>query len=173
MTSRIETFKAAVVEAINLKLPELQECQVLGGRFNLDVILERSIKPPAVYFSVLKSPISIRPNGNVSLNAKCAAYVITEGREAERDSEAWTIAEAIAVLFGEQPRWNTVKVGLPEKCEIEPLISAKFKKRGVTLIALTWNQSITKLGDGLFDDDGTVFTTLYANGDAVVEPEGA
>lgn len=173
MTSRIETFKAAVIAAIKTKLPELKETEVLGGRFNLDALLERSIRPPAVYFSMLKSPIAIGASGKVSLDAKCAAYIITEGDEAKRDSSAWTIAETIAVMFGEQPRWNTVKVGLPEKCEIEPLISAKYRKRGVTLIAVTWNQSITRLGDSLFDDEGTVFTTLYVNDDPVIEPEDA
>ena len=173
MTSRLETIKQAMVDTIDTALPELKTCRSIGGRFNLDDLLSRSLKPPAVFVSVLKSPIEIRPNNQIDLQAHCAAYVVTEGQEDKRDPEAWVIAEAIAVLLGKEPRWNATKIGLPEKGNIEPVLSAKISKRGLALIAITWQQSIKHLGESLFDNDGTVFTTLYVNGDAVVEPEEA
>jgi len=96
MTSRVDTFKQAVVAVIKTALPQLKECIAIGGRFNLDKLLESSFKPPAVYVSVLKSPVDIKPSGKISLGANCAAYVLTEGREKDRDLAAWVIAEAIA-----------------------------------------------------------------------------
>ena len=170
MTSRIEDFKTAIVAKIIGAMPELKECKAIGGRFNMDVLLTKSVKTPAVQFSVLKSPIDIRASTQISLKAKCAAYVVTSGKEAERDQEAWVIAEAIAVMLANERPWAT-KISLPEKIEIEPLISADFKKHGITLIAVTWTQSINKLGESLFDDEGVVLTSLYVNDDLVIEPE--
>ena len=170
MTSRIEDFKAAIVAKISTAMPELKECKTIGGRFNLDVLLKHSFKTPAVQFGVLKSPISIKASTQISLKSNCAAYVVTAGKENERDEQAWVIAEAIAVMLANDRPW-AIKLGLPEKIEIEPMISADFKRQGITLIAVTWTQSINKLGESLFDDDGVVLTSLYVNDELVIEPE--
>ncbi len=170
MTSRVDTFKQAVVAVIKTALPQLKECVAIGGRFNLDKLLESSFRPPAVYVSVLKSPVDIKPSGQIAMVANCAAYVLTEGKELERDFAAWVIAEAIATLLAKEPQWKTVKVGMPDKAEIDPLISADYRRKGVTLIAVTWQQSINQLGASLFDDSGIVFDELYVN-DQPVEVE--
>lgn len=171
MTARIDQFKSSVTASIKQRLPQLKTCHAIGGRFNMDNLLEKSIRPPAVLFAILRSPIDIKPNRQVALNSQCAAYIITEGRESDRDGSAWVVAEAIAKMLGDDGLWQSIKIGLPEKAEIEPLISADFRKRGITLIAVKWSQKINRLGESIFAEDGTVYDTLYVNGDEVELPD--
>lgn len=173
MTGRIEAFKTAVVGKFSALLPELKECRSLGGRFNLDTLSERSIKAPAVLVAVLKSPVSLEANGQVTLEANCAAFILTEGREDERDAKALVIAEAVLTLMGSGNHWGLAKVGMAEKVSLEPVMSAEIRSRGVSLVAVTWTTKLREIGTNIFDDAGNVVTALYVNGDNLMDDPGA
>lgn len=172
MTGRIEAFKAAVTGKIAGLLPQLKECRSLGGRFNLDVLSERTLKSPAVLVAVLKSPVHLEANGQVTLKANCAAFIVTEGREEDRDAQALVIAEAVLSLLGSTNHWGIAHIGLPEKVALEPVISAATRSKGVTLIAVTWSCSIRHIGADIYDNAGTVITELYVNGENLMEEPG-
>jgi hypothetical protein len=51
---------------------------------------------------------------------------------------------------------------------LEPVLSTKIERRGVTLVAVTWTTPVRHIGEGLFDDQGHVPTDLYVNGELLI-----
>lgn len=164
MTGRIHPFASAAASVFHQALPDLATCEAIGGRFNLERLEERSLRVPAVLVGILKSPLKLEADGSVTVSANCAAFIVTEGRETERDAQAWTIAEALAALLGSARTWGVAGVGMVTNADIEPVISGQTRNKGVTLIAVTWTVPIRRIGTSLFDDDGHVPTDLYVNG---------
>ncbi|UWF58463.1 hypothetical protein [Brucella sp. 2716] len=93
--SRINEFRAAVVDTIKKALPELRECESQFGRFNLDELETTSIRTPGVRVGLLHGKLKHTGSGQAEGTMSCAAFVVTEGKD--RDEQAWAIAEAIAV----------------------------------------------------------------------------
>ena len=163
MTGRVEQFTGKVRDRLNEIMPDLAACEVIAGRFNLEQLEGRSFRAPAAFVGVLKSPVDLMPDGRVSLKANCAVFLVTEGREDKRDAAAWTMAEAVIAILGSTAHWGIAGIGLTEKVEVEPVVSATIARKGVTLIAVTWSNEIRRIGDNIFAEDGTLYGQLYVN----------
>lgn len=162
--SRVDSFKAGMVLEIERIMPRLRSVEALSGRFNLDQLQERSIKAPAAFPTVLKSPFEVRADRSVWMLANCACFFVAEGREGDRDQKAWAMAAGFTSILANN-MFGMTQVSVPEKIEIDPLISLETRKNGVTIIAVTWRQTIKAFGEGLFGDDHVMLETLYLNGD--------
>lgn len=163
--SRINEFRAAVVETIRKALPELRECESQFGRFNLDELETTSIRPPAVRVGLLQGKLKHTPSGQAEGTMSCAAFAVTDGKD--RDEQAWAIAEAIAVSLHTSQMFGLVQVGTPQAVSIQPVISAAIKARGVSIIAVEWTQELRQLGQNIFDQDGVVPSELYINDELI------
>jgi hypothetical protein len=168
MTARLTAFTDTVVGKINEALPKLRECRSIGGRFNLDDLQGRSVKAPAVLVGVLRSPVAVKADNRIEIASHCGAFCLTEGAEEKRVAQAWTIAEAVLAVVGSTPHWGIAHVGRAEKLMLEPVLSTKIERRGVTLVAVTWTTPVRHIGEGLFDDQGHVPTDLYVNGELLI-----
>lgn len=160
--SRLDLFKQGMAVSIKAMMPKLKDVVPLSGRFNLDELKNRSIKAPAAFPTVLKSSAIIRADRSIWIKANCAVFFVAEGREDKRDRHC----SAMAVAFMSRLANNSFgmsKIGAPTNLEIDPLISAKTGRAGVTIIAVTWKQEIKDLGNGLFDDELVLLQTLYVN----------
>lgn len=167
--SNIEKMKISAVDQFKSVLPNLRTCEAIAGRFNLETLIETSFQAPALFIGVLKSPIKIGANEQHSLLADCAAYIVTDGKAPDRDKKAWIIAEAIAQTLASSSSWKPKDIGAATKIVIEPVLSAKINRKNITLIAVTWDCEIKRIGTNIFEDDGTVFTDLYVNNDLVIK----
>lgn len=161
--SRLAAFQLKASDKIKSALPELRDCKPIGGRFNLDDLQGRNLKLPGVYIGILNSPLTLAANGQVHIQAHCAAYIATEGREEERIAQGMIIAETIMALLGATQHWGVSGVGMVTKAGFEPIMSTDMERRGVCLLAVTWSLQIARLGKDLFADDGHVFTGLFIN----------
>ncbi len=166
--SRIEAFKAGMEEAINRIMPDLKSVEVLPGRFNLDDLQDRSFRAPAAFPTVLKSNFKMSAGLQLTLVAKCACFFVAQGREDERNKNVWAMAEAFASILPGN-RFGMFKIGSPTDIEVDPLISAKIKNKGVSVVAITWSQELHALGEGLFDDNKVVLSQFYVNGELADE----
>ncbi|AOT25319.1 hypothetical protein [Brucella pseudogrignonensis] len=163
--SRINEFRAAVVETIRKALPELRECESQFGRFNLDELETTSVKAPAVRVGLLQGKLKHTASGQAEGTMSCAAFVVTDGKD--RDDMAWVIAEAVAVSLHTSQMFGLFKLGTPQAVSIQPVISAAIKSRGVSIIAVEWTQELQQLGQNIFDQNGIVPSELYINGELV------
>ena len=134
MTARFVEFRQAVADKIKEALPELQSCEVQTGRFNLDDLKTESVRTPGVRFAVIKAPIQNEPNASQTALCECAAFVVTEGRD--RDTAAWTIAEAIASLAHSGQQWGLTKIGVPTDVLVAPVVSLGIEKRTTAILAV-------------------------------------
>lgn len=163
--SRINEFREAVVGTIHKALPELRECVSQFGRFNLDELETTSVRAPAVRVGILQVKLKPIASGQAEGTLSAAAFVVTDGKE--RDAEAWTIAEAVAVSLHTSQMFNLVKLGAPSTVSIQPVISAAIKSKGVAIIAVEWTQELRQLGENIFDANGVAISELYINGDEI------
>lgn len=166
--SRINEFRAAVVETIRKALPELRECETQFGRFNLDELETTSVRAPAVRVGILQGKLKPAASGQAEGKLSCAAFVVTDGKD--RDDMAWTIAEAVAVSLHTSQMFGLFKLGTPQGVSIQPVISAAIKSRGVSIIAVEWTQELQQLGQNIFDQHGVVPAELYIDGELTGVP---
>lgn len=162
VTARVNAYRAAVVATVRTAMPDLRECAEQFGRFDLGELETNSVWPPAVRIAVLNAKVKPAAAGQPDADLTCAAFVITEGKD--RDRQAWAIAEAIAVLLHPGQLFGVFKMGGPTQVQIQPVISAKVKAKAVSIIAVEWRQELRQLGDAIFDDEKHLLTELYVNG---------
>ena len=162
--SRIDLFKAGMVAHIKQIMPGLRDVTAIGGRFNLDELSLRSIRAPAAFPTILKSPVKIRADGQIWLVANCAVFFVAEGHQEKRDEACWAMAEGFLSLLPNNT-FSMNLVGAPSDANIDPLISAQTSRKGVTIIAVSWKQEIKHLGVSLFDDEQVLLKELYLNDD--------
>lgn len=161
--TRINEFRAAVVAAISAAMPALRSCEEQFGRFNLEELETTSVAAPAVRFAVLDADFTSTADDRQEARLKCAAFVITEGKD--RDRAGWAIAEAIALQLRANQRWNLTRLLPPAGVRLQPVISGSIKRRGVALHAVEWQQTLVNLGDSAFDANFVVLQAITLNGD--------
>lgn len=171
MTGRIETFRTAVINRIKVIAPALKTAEPQFGRFDLDELERTSLRCPAVRLSILKAPLKAEHNSQITAELHCVAFVITDGKD--KDQAGWAIAEAIASELHPGQLWGLVKLGGPERAEIQPVVSGQLRDRGVSIIAVEWQQSLRHLGLDIFDETGVLLSELYVNGEEIALPSVA
>lgn len=169
--ARINAFRAAVVAVFKEAMPQLRECEAQFGRFDLDALERNMVRAPAVRVAVLRARPANQPSAEISADLSCAAFIVTEGPD--RDTSAWTIAEAIAVTLHSAQLFGLTRLGVPREVDIQPLLAIDIKRRGVAIIAVEWRQELRCLGDTIFDDEKHLLEELYVNEDLwkLGEPE--
>jgi len=169
VTSRVNTYRAAVVAALKASMPALKECTEQFGRFNLEELETSVIKCPAVRVAVLSTRILPEAGGQPSAALSCAAFVVTEGKD--RDPAAWTIAEAIAVTLHPAQLFGMTKLSAPTDISIQPVVTGKLRARSISIIAVEWRQHLRNLGAAIWNDQAQLLEELYVNDDPVELPE--
>jgi len=162
--NRVARFKENMASEITRIMPELRTVEVLPGRFNLDWLEQKSFRAPAAFPTVLKSRFQIKADRTLWLMAKCACFFVAEGREEKRDTAVWAMAEAFATILPNN-MFGLTHISAPHDLEVDPLISAKVRSKGVSIVAVAWEQTLRTIGTGLFDDEGTLLRELYLNND--------
>lgn len=165
MTGRIESFRTAVLDRIKIKAPLLRTAEAQFGRFDLDELERTSLRCPAVRFSILKAPLKAEHNSQITAELHCVAFIITDGKD--KDQAGWTIAEAIATELHPGQLWGLTRLGAPERAEIQPVVSGNLRDRGVSIIAVEWQQALRHLGLDIFDEAGVLLSELYVNGEEI------
>jgi hypothetical protein len=162
---RINLFRAAVAAQLKAAMPALASCEEQFGRFDLDELETTIVRAPAVRFSVLRARLPATASGQQDAALECAAFIVTDGRD--RDRQAWAIAEAIAVTLQPPGLWGLTQLGAPAEIVIQPAVTAKLKQRAVSLMAVEWKQELRQLGTDIFDDAGHLLEELYVNDEPV------
>ena len=165
MSARLNAFRAAVVATIAARMPHLRECEEQFGRFDLDELERTPVRAPAVRVAVIRARCGGEPNGQVSADLHCAAFVVTDGRD--RDASAWAIAEAIVTMLHSGQMWGLTRVASPSHIDITPSVRLDLKQRGVSIAAVEWRQTVRNLGDGIWDDEQHLLDELYVNDELV------
>lgn len=159
--SRVITFVKGIVATV-AAVDGVKSADWQLGSFALDDILRLVKGAPYVRIGVLAAPVNRVADGNVQVMCQVAAFIVTEGAETRRDQQAWTIAEAIAVLACEQhQRWGVAGgIGAPMEVRIQPLTSTGADAKGLSLISVQWRQALHQIGTGTFEADPPAPDTL-------------
>lgn len=165
MSTRINQYRAAVVASLKAIMPNLRSCEEQFGRFDLEELEKTVIAAPAVRFAVLDGTMKPTATEQVDAALRCAAFIITEGKD--RDTAGWAIGEAIAVTAKVGQRWDMTGVSGITDVKLAPVISANLKQRGVSIMAVEWRQDLMRLGTDIFDDQGRLLEELYINDELV------
>ncbi|WP_455476160.1 hypothetical protein [Bartonella sp. B17] len=149
---RINQFRQSVKNTFQNALPNIRDCSCQFGRFNLEELETQMLVAPAIRIAVLASRFTSVESGQQSAALHLGAFVVTTGKE--RDSQSWLLAEAIAVLCHSGQLWGLTGLTAPREVQIEPVISAAIKQRGVAISVVEWHQDLHRLGENIFCDEG-------------------
>ncbi|WP_336288650.1 hypothetical protein [Bartonella sp. CB60] len=152
IAGRINQFRESVKKTFQNALPDVRDCSCQFGRFNLEELETQMLVAPAIRVAVLASQFTSVASGQQSAALHVGTFVITTGRE--RDSQSWLLAEAIAVLCHSGQLWGLTGLTVPRDVQIEPVISAAIKQRGVAISVVEWHQDLHRLGQDIFCDEG-------------------
>jgi phage gp37-like protein len=159
---RLHDLCQAIISSIGAALPALKAVEAHPGRINSDELKRLITRLPAVRVAVLSSP-SCDPvdTGQVEINLRLAAFVITGDRNGlSRDEAALAIVEALAIHIPMQ-RWGMVGVSDATKVKADNLYSGMIDRQGVSLWAVGWEQSI-RTGTDVWGG-GSVPSEIYAS----------
>ncbi|UNE53512.1 hypothetical protein [Bartonella machadoae] len=145
---RINALREAVIKSLKSALPDVRDCESQFGRFNLEELETQMLVAPAIRVAVLESRLTSVSNGQQSADLHLGAFIVTTGKE--RDVHSWLLAEAIAVLCHSGQLWGLTHLGAPREVQIEPVISAAIKQRGVAISVVEWHQDLYHLGHDIF-----------------------
>ncbi|MBA4784128.1 MAG: hypothetical protein H2045_13030 [Rhizobiales bacterium] len=167
-SSRLHTYREAIASTIRTAMPALRQVESIGSRFSVAELMKRSIRAPAAFVVLLRAPLSRQPNAQLQANAKVAVFCVTTGREDERESHAFTIAEAVAVLAETRQVWGLDRIGPANNMEIEQVLSDALDNKGVACVVAQFEQRVSGIGRDLLGEDGIVDAALYfrEDGDA-------
>ncbi|WP_375695516.1 hypothetical protein [Bartonella sp. AC66GZZY] len=157
---RINQFREAVIRSLKGALPDVRDCGCQFGRFNLEELATQMLVAPAIRVAVLESRLSSVASGQQSTDLHLGAFIITTGKE--RDIQSWLLAEAIAVLCHSGQLWGLTHLSAPRDVQIEPIISAAIKQRGVSISVVEWHQDLYHLGKDIFCDEGKLKSGLIS-----------
>lgn len=165
MTGRVVEFRAAVVAGIKSFMPSLRSCEAILGRFALEDLEKSTIAAPAVRVGTpLVEPVITNAEQHEA-KVQTVAFCIAEGRD--QDSDVWTMAEAIALKLTQTQRWGLGHIKPPTDIKIVPILTTQRNTRAVSMIAVSWSQTLSQLGANVFDAAGHVLEELYINGEVV------
>ncbi|WP_336801985.1 hypothetical protein [Kaistia sp. MMO-174] len=160
--SRVVTFAMAVAASIKADVPSVTEATWQLGRFNLDDLARVTGRGAFVVVGILSAHIDRGADSSPSALTRVAAFVVTKGKKAEREHQAWSIGEAIAVLADSKAQfWGLQGLGVPMKVRLEPLTSVLSDDKGVSLLAVQWEQKLHRIGEGVFDADPEAPAQLF------------
>ncbi|WP_455466225.1 hypothetical protein [Bartonella sp. B39] len=145
---RINQFREAVIKSLKAALPDVRDCGCQFGRFNLEELETQMLVAPAVRIAVLESRFNSVASGHMSADLHLGAFIVTTGKE--RDVHSWLLAEAIAVLCHSGQLWGLTGLSAPREVQIEPIVSAAIKQRGVAISVVEWHQDLHRLGQDIF-----------------------
>ena len=144
---RIVDYRAAVVEAIKAKLPDLRECRPYGGRFDLTELKNISAQTPAVFVAVLRSGSNeTHGDGRRTVLLNMGAYILTtDSKDHDRDVTALNLCEILQGWIPHQ-RFNIPNCADAEDVRWANLYSGNVRGQAIALMAVTWQQLLV-IGD--------------------------
>ncbi|WP_208436005.1 hypothetical protein [Bartonella phoceensis] len=157
---RINQFREAVIRSLKGALPDVRDCSCQFGRFNLEELETQMLVVPAIRVAVLESRLHCVASGQMRADLHLGAFIVTAGKE--RDVQNWLLAEALAVLCHSGQLWGLTGLSAPRDVQIEPIISAAIKQRGVSISVVEWHQDLHHLGYDIFCDAGQLKAGLIS-----------
>lgn len=159
----------AIKAAINSALPELRRCEVHGGRFDLAELKRVATQTPAVFVSLLGTPLVANAGTteqDIELNI--AIYVVTSDKvQLPRSVSIINLTQAIMMLI-DMNQWQlTGKRGCPKDMSSQNLYSGDIDKNGIAMWAISFNQTV-RLGTDIWLDNGVLPSSVYVNGDPLL-----
>ncbi|KEG17048.1 hypothetical protein ACMY46_06165 [Bartonella bacilliformis] len=149
---RINQLREAIKKTLKDAFPDVRDCGCQFGRFNLEELETQMLIAPAIRVAILESRLCCVASGQQSADLHLGAFIVTTGKE--RDYQSWLLAEAIAVFCHSGQLWGLTGLSAPREVQIEPIVSAAIKQRGVAISVVEWHQDLHRLGQDIFCDEG-------------------
>lgn len=144
MSDLLTALPIAVADRIKLLLPNLLECKAAAGRYNVERLMDETIRAPGVIVSILQMK-QVKGNAGPQhfYHLDMAAFIITKDKLGlPRDEAASNIAMALAALIPDK-RWGHNDAGQAENVRGQSLVTAASLKVKASLWAVTWTQPVT------------------------------
>lgn len=154
-----------LLEAVRAELaglfPDLKACQVHDGKFNQAELKRIATKTPALLVALLGVTKVTDPGTEQSdAELQLAAFVVTRSSPGlDRGPAARALMEAL-LIHVPRTRWGLTGVSSGRDVRAQNFYAGEIDRQGVALWAVSWRQPV-RLGDSIFDDDGTLPSRLY------------
>lgn len=169
--SRINTFRTAIEGIFASALPQLRSCEAQFGRFDLDELQRNTIKAPGLRIAILRAPVLVNASGSYDAALECAAFAVADGKAPTRDADAWKIAEAALAVLSPRQRFGLPSISAPYDLRVAPLLTGQLDRRGVSVVALEWKQTLREVTSGVFEEGEPITLEIEVNGEPFeVEP---
>lgn len=164
--SLVET-RTAIKDAIKAALPELRQCEIHGGQFDLDELKRFLTVTPSIRLAMLATPrLTPENSGGIDVDLRLAAFIVTRDAGAlAREDAALNIAQAILLLVHGN-HWGLDYAHPARDVASRALYSGPVDRTGAALWSVNWNQTV-RIGADAFLEDGVLPDSLYVG----VSPE--
>lgn len=152
MASRIVELRNQIIAEIKANLPSIKSVDWWDGAFHESDLDNWIVKTPGAMVTVLKGNGEMIPTGEISFPLRVVTCIITADKNKNRDSndQMYEITEDMIRLVC----WN--RFANPNSApamnlRIEPLTDALLRKKGMSMMWIEWEQTMT-LGRNSADD---------------------
>lgn len=144
MALPLKDLPEIVAAKIHLALPDLNTCEGIIGRLDLDEVQRAAFKTPAVLISRLRLDQAPGYGGpHRAFRVMVAAFVVTKDTLGlPRDVAATNIAQVILQILPDC-RFGRADIGPAERIAEEPIVTPAIRKSGIALTAITWEQDVS------------------------------
>ena len=158
---RIIELLTAIQASLKAALPELYNCDLHGGRFDLKELNRIAARTPSIYIACLGSKaLKDVATGESDLTLTLAAFVVTDDKQGlPRLEGVINLTEAV-MLHVTNNRFGLKGLGAGTDASYQNLYNGSIDKHGVAMNSVTWQQTL-RIADDEFADSGQVFKDLY------------
>ena len=158
---RIIELLTAIQTSLKAALPELYNCDLHGGRFDLKELNRIAARTPSIYIACLGSKaLKDVATGESDLTLTLAAFVVTADKQGlPRLEGVINLAEAV-LLHVTNNRFGLKGLSAGTNASYQNLYNGAIDKHGVALCSVTWEQTI-RVGEDAFASTDQVFKDLY------------
>lgn len=149
----ITEYRQAVIDRLKATIREAREVDKYGGVFSEEEVRRRIINAPAIYVSAL----GIRPNGEAIHTGESydrvemAAYVFAANfGQSDAETVGWELAAKIRLQLS--GRHFLSGTGMATDVGVNNLWTGDLDKRGVSIMAVTWQVEMVLGYDWLSED---------------------
>ena len=128
-------LRTAIIEDFVAEL-QAQTVKASQGKLNLEEIMKKSFRAPAVFVGCLK----VSKVENETMTASFAAYIVSLPKAAQAgDDQALDLTYQVIARLG---KMDIEDAQAPKSIRADNLYSGKLKKGQISLWVVTWQQSI-------------------------------
>lgn len=162
--SQLVKLRSAIVADLKAAMPFIKTVEEYGGQFSGSDVRRVSSGHHAIYASIMGAPTSGgEASGQRMHKVAVSLFVLaTKVGKISRDDAALAIAENCATL-AHVHRWTNWegRLSFPDQVKIARIGANSLEAKGVTLMAVTWQQNVA-LGVDQFAHDPNLPLTMGA-----------